>query len=59
MACSSLTEFFSESPLWFGNDVLSKWIQVRKTGKSLLGLSSEKRVDGAQMMSHVLSDNCG
>jgi len=29
-----------------------------KTGKRLLGLSAETRVDGAQRMSDVLPDNC-
>jgi len=30
-----------------------------KQEKSLLGLSPENRVDGAQWMSDVLPDNCG
>jgi hypothetical protein len=55
MACSSVIA----SHLWFGNDVLSKWFYVWETGKSLLGLSPENRVDGAQRMSDVLPDNCG
>ena len=30
-----------------------------ETGKSLLGLIPENRVDGAQRMSDILPDNCG
>jgi len=54
-----LLSHFPESPLWFGNDVLSKWVSVWEMGKSLLGLSPENRVDGVQRMSDVLPDNCG
>jgi len=39
-----------------GNDVLSKWFEVWETGKNLLGLSPENRVDGAQRISDVLPD---
>ena len=49
---------FPESLLWFGNDFLSKWFWVWETGKSLLRLSPENRVDGAQRISDVLQDNC-
>jgi len=54
-----LLSHFPESPRWFGNDVLSKWFRVWETGKGVLGLSLENRVDGAQRMSDVLPDNCG
>ena len=50
---------FPESPLWFGNDFFSKWFQDLETGKILLGLSPESRVDGAQRMSDVLREECG
>jgi hypothetical protein len=36
-----------------------KWFQLWETGKSLLGLSPENRVDGAQRISVVLPDKCG
>ena len=54
-----LASHFPESPLGYGNDVLSKWFYVWETAKSLLGLSPEKRVDGAQRMSDVLPHNWG
>jgi hypothetical protein len=57
--CAFLLLHFPESPMWFGNGVFSNWFKVWETGKSLLGLSLESRVEGAQQMSDVLPDNCG
>jgi len=53
-----LLSHFPESRLWFGNDVVSKWFSVWETRKSLLGLSPENRVDGAQRIFYVLPNNC-
>ena len=58
MKRSSLIAFSLISAMvWKGRHF--KVVLIWETEKSLLGLSPENRVDGAQRMSDVLPDNCG